>query len=473
MLRQLSERVADGRLSAVELVERALERIARVDGPINAVVALRGDEALAEARALDGRARRGERLGPLAGVPFLVKDSMDLAGLRTTHGSLLLAEAPPAERDSLTVARLRAAGAIPVGKTNLPEFCFEGFSANRLFGVTTNPWAPEWSPGGSSGGSAAAMAAGMIPFATASDGGGSVRIPASLCGLYGIKPTQGVVGRDVIPAWIDFSTDGPIALTMADLRLLLQLIGGPAAGDPGALPAPLPLAKGDAPRRPSRLLAAPRLVDWGPMPPEITALFEEALSRLEQATGLPVERVEAADVTGDAGEGANADDDWWTVASCEQAHQHGREWIERNAGRLDEVFLAAMRHGLGITLEEYLGARRRRFAYVRALDELLAGDAVIVCPTMPSEGYSADGRMPGNDRPGTAADSYNTQPQNVTGHPALTVPAGINANGVPFGLQLTAPRFRDDLLLDLGDLWEASSPDGVAPAPGFAPFWEE
>ncbi|RPI26758.1 MAG: amidase, partial [Actinomycetota bacterium] len=154
MIRGLSERVRDGRLSAVALVERALAQIERHDGEIHAVVKLRAEEALAEARALDGRARRGERLGPLAGVPFLVKEASDLAGLSTTEGSLVLADAPPATRDDMVVARLRAAGAIAVGKTNIPEFCFEGFTANRLFGATHNPWAIKWSPGGSSGGSA-------------------------------------------------------------------------------------------------------------------------------------------------------------------------------------------------------------------------------------------------------------------------------------------------------------------------------
>jgi Asp-tRNA(Asn)/Glu-tRNA(Gln) amidotransferase A subunit family amidase len=472
MLRELKESVGDGLVSAVELVQRALDRIERDDARIHAVVALRAEEALAEARALDDRARRGESLGPLAGVPFLVKDSMDLAGLTTTHGSLLYEDAPPAERDSVTVGRLRAAGAIAVGKTNLPEFCFEGFSANRVFGVTGNPWGLDWSPGGSSGGSAAAMAAGMIPFATASDGGGSVRIPAAFCGLYGIKPTLGVIGRDPIPAWIDFSTDGPLALTMADLRLLLEVMAGPAPGDPSALPAPLSLASGTA-KWPARLLAAPRLVEWGPLPDAIGALFEDAVMRLERVTGLEAERLSAADVLADAGADVNADDDWWTIAATEQAHELGRDWIERNAESFHSALLSAMRHGLSVSVDEYMAARRRRFDYVKALDELLGESSVIVCPTMPSEGYGADGCLPGSDRPGTAADTYNTQVQNVTGHPALTVPAGVSPNGLPFGLQLTAPRFRDDLLLDLGDAWEASGPGGVAPAPGYAPFWEE
>jgi Asp-tRNA(Asn)/Glu-tRNA(Gln) amidotransferase A subunit family amidase len=471
MLREIVQGVVDGRLAAVELVERALDRIRRLDGDLNAVVALRAEEALAEARDLDARERRGERLGPLAGVPFLVKDSMGLAGMRTTWGSLTRAESPLATRDDLSVARLRGAGAIAVGKTNVPEFCFEGFTANRLFGTTANPWASDWSPGGSSGGSAAAMAAGMVPFATATDGGGSIRIPASFCGLYGIKPTAGVVARDPAPDWMDFSTDGPLALSAADLRLLLGVQAGPSPGDPTALP--FPLAVTGPPVRPSRLLAAPRLVDWGALPAGIEAAFAEALTRLEIALGMPVEHLGAADVLALAGVAANADDDWLTVAACEHAHGLGRAFIEANEARFHEAFLNAMRRGLAVPVEEYVAARRRRFAYVKALDELLGEDAILATPTMPSIGFLADGRMPGRDAPGTFADSYNTQVQNITGHPALSVPAGLSSNGVPFGLQLTAPRFADRLLLDAGDLWEAAGEAdaaAAATAPGYEPF---
>ncbi len=473
MIRELSERVRDGRLSAVALVERALSQIERLDGEIDAVVKLRAEEALAEARALDGRARRGERLGPLAGVPFLVKETSDLAGLSTTEGSLVLADAPPATSDDMVVARLRAAGAIAVGKTNIPEFCFEGFTANRLFGATHNPWAIEWSPGGSSGGSAAAMAAGMVPFATATDGGGSVRIPAAYCGLYGLKPTNGVIARDPIPGWIDFSTHGPLGVEPDDVRLLLTVMAGPAAGDPTALPAP-PAIAARTRSRPSRVLAAPRLVEWGPLPSAVADLFAVAAERLERDLGFEVEPLAAVEVLVGADVGdANADDDWATIATCEQAHLLGSEWIEREGERLHPAFHAAMKHGLKITLEEYLAARRRRFAYVRALDELLGADTVLVSPTMPSEGFYANGSRPGIEAERTSDDAYNTQVQNLTGHPALTVPAGVAPNGVPFGLQFTGPRFRDDLLLDLGDAWaEAGAAAGVAPAPGYELFWE-
>src|SRR6266540_3970054 len=169
---------------------------------------------------------RGWRRGPVE----------DVEGMPTTFGSLLFKDAPPASADGLVTGRLRAAGAIVVGKTNLPEFAAQGYTTNSLFGVTRNPWALRWSPGGSSGGSGAALAAGMVPLATATDGGGSIRIPAALCGLAGIKPSGGLIGRRPIPDWIDLSTDGPLATSIEDLRLLLALEAGPVVGDPTALP---------------------------------------------------------------------------------------------------------------------------------------------------------------------------------------------------------------------------------------------
>jgi Asp-tRNA(Asn)/Glu-tRNA(Gln) amidotransferase A subunit family amidase len=476
MLRELGALVRERTVTAVTLVERAYERVALLNGPLNAVVALRDvREALAEAAALDERVAAGRRAGPLAGVPFLVKDDQDLAGLPTTQGSLLRAEAPAARRDSLGVVRLRAAGAIPIGKTNVPEFSFEGFTSNRLYGDTLNPWAAEWSPGGSSGGSAAAMAAGMAPLATASDGGGSARIPAAFTGLYGLKPTNGIIARDGAQAWLDLTTDAQLALTMADLRLLLALQSGPAAGDPTAIPATLGASllqrrgvpfDGGRTLRPVVVLAAPRLVDRGPLPDAIADLFDAALTSIEKDLDLRVEPIAPSQIfpRGDI------DGDWLLVAACEQAQQLGRETIETHAGELHPAFLAVMRYGLSVTLEQYLAARRRRFAFVRALDELLNKDRVLVTPTMATVGFLADGREPGAAEPGTEAASYNTQAQNVTGHPALSVPAGLSPNGVPFGLQVTGPRFADALVLAVGDLWEQAHP-GSGVAPGYESFW--
>jgi Asp-tRNA(Asn)/Glu-tRNA(Gln) amidotransferase A subunit family amidase len=460
----LARQLQHGRTSARDLVERSLSLIEAANDRIGAVVALRAEEALAESAAQDRARAGGEPTGPLSGLPILVKDLEDVAGMRTTRGSLLHADDPPAGSDGLVPGRLRAAGAIVVGKTNLPEDAFEAYTANPLFGVTRNPWDQQWSPGGSSGGSAAALSAGLVPIATATDGGGSARIPAAFCGLVGLKPSNGVVGRSPVPSWMDLSTDGPMGHSVADVALLLDLIKGPAAGDPSALPhwAPSPLPAG------VRLVAAPRTVDWGPLDPDLQRAFHAALQVLERDLGLPVELIEPSAVTPEG----NVDEDWFVLCCTEQAHEIGRRVLEEKADLLDPVFLGHMRTGLATSIEEYLAARRRRFAHTGALDRLLGDDGVLVTPTLAMAAQHADGRMVGATAPGTPADALNTCLQNITGAPALSLPAGWLPNGLPFGLQLTGPRFRDDLLLALGARWEEARPWPWF-APGFEPLVEQ
>jgi Asp-tRNA(Asn)/Glu-tRNA(Gln) amidotransferase A subunit family amidase len=460
----LARQLRDGHVSARELVERSLRLIRDGDERVGAVVALRAEEALAEAAEVDRARAAGEPLGPLSGLPVLVKDLEDVAGMTTTRGSLRHAEDPPAAADGLVPGRLRRAGGIVVGKTNLPEEAFEAYTDNRLFGPTRNPWGPDWSPGGSSGGSAAALAAGMVPIATATDGGGSARIPPAFCGLVGLKPSNGIVGRCPVPSWIDLSTDAPMGHSVADVALLLDVIKGPAVGDPSALPrwepAPLPAR--------IRVLAALRTVDWGPLDPDLQRAFDAALAALEHDLGLAVEPVPPLAVT----PAGNADEDWFVLCGTEQAHELGRAVLEAEADRFDPVFLSHMRTGLAVPVDEYLAVRRRRFAHTAALDRLLGDDGVLVTPTLAMTAQHADGRMIGAELPGTPADALNTCLQNITGAPALSVPAGRLPNGLPFGLQFTGPRYRDDLLLALGAQWERARPWPWF-APGFEPLVEQ
>jgi Asp-tRNA(Asn)/Glu-tRNA(Gln) amidotransferase A subunit family amidase len=462
ILRELADAVRTRRVSSCQLVERALERISHLDGPLNAVVALRADAALGEARAIDARVAAGDHPGPLAGIPVLVKDLEDVAGMRTTQGSVLFADAPLATQDGLTPSRLRAAGAVVVGKTNLPEFATEGYSANLIFGATRNPWGLGWSPGGSSGGSGAALAAGLAPIATATDGGGSVRIPAALCGLVGIKPTNGLIARQPIPAWIDYSTDGPLATSAADLRLLLAVQSGPAPGDPTALPFPL---RG-GPTRPGRLYATPRFVPWEALTDAVQSAFDAAVSAFSDIVKLPVETLDPEKIFAPG----NPDIDWFTVTTAEHVDSLGRDEVERNLERLHPGARWFMEEGLRVTIADYIAAQRRRFGYVRDLDELLGEDGVVLSPTIASEGWLADGRLSAGDPVRELpAEVYNTSVQNMTGHPALSLPAGQLPNGLPFGLQVTGPRFGDHLLLDLADAWEQARP-WPRVADGYEPF---
>ncbi len=454
MLAELASAVREGRTSAADLVALAYERIEELNPELNAVVALRDRaDALAEARVADQR-------GPLAGLPLLVKDNHDVAGMRTTFGSVLFADAPPADRDALVVERLRQAGAIVIGKTNLPEMAAMGFTDGDLFGAARNPWGTDWSPGGSSGGSGAALAAGMAPLATATDGGGSVRIPASFCGLAGLKPTNGLVGRRPMHSWMDLSTDGPMASSVDDVALLLEVMRGGVAGDIAAV--------GEwtsRPAMPSRVVASIRTWDWGPLSPAMDERFRAALASIERDLGLPIEEIEPASLFGGVGDPAQ---DWWVLVAIEELTWLGRERVRENLGRLSAPFREHIAPALEVSLDRYLLARRNRFAYAERIDRLLGDDAVFVCPTMGHEGWYANGVLP---QTGDAAggQGYNNGEANLTGHPALSVPAGLCPNGIPFGLQVTGPRWRDDLVLEFGRAWERANP-WPAVAPGYEPF---
>ncbi len=460
---EVAAAVASGATTARSMVELALDRIERLDPDLGAVVALRADEAIREASSLDAQIASGGKPGTLAGVPVLVKDMEDVAGMRTTHGSLLFAESPAAALDGLIPDRLRAAGAIIVGKTNLPEFATEGFTDNRLFGPTRNPWGRDWSPGGSSGGSAVAVSAGLVPIATATDGGGSIRIPAALCGLVGLKPTAGVIGRWPPHDWMDLSTCGPFATTVTDLRLLLSVESGPVDGDPSALPAGSRLAD-RSPR--GRVFAALRTSDLGPLPGGLAATFQDAVSAFADLLETEIEWLEAGRIF----VGTDPDLDWWVLATAEHVASLGRRRVVDGLEHMHPATRAFLSAGLEIGIDEYLAARRRRFDHIRRLDELLAGSGLLLTPTVALEGWTPEGHLPDAIDGGMLPPSaYSTALQNVTGHPAITLPAGRSANGVPFGLQVTAPRYADGLLLDVAERWEAAHPWPTV-APGYLPF---
>ncbi len=236
----LAQQVRQGEISASSLVDHALDRIASLNPAINAFVAVDEERARAAAASVDEAVAAGKQVGPLAGIPIGVKDLEDAAGFVTSHGSKARGETRPAAEDSALVARLVAAGCVVVGKTNTPELGWKADTVNALFGRTNNPWNLDHSPGGSSGGSAAAIASGMVPLATGSDGGGSIRIPSACCGLSGVKPSLGRVpsGGTEPPDWHDLSTRGPMARRLADVVAALEVAVGPDPTDLRSLPRP-------------------------------------------------------------------------------------------------------------------------------------------------------------------------------------------------------------------------------------------
>jgi len=328
--------------------------------------------------------------------------------------------------------------------------------------VTRNPWHPAYSPGGSSGGAGAALAAGSVAIATATDGGGSVRIPAALCGLLGLKPTNGGIGRFPAHDWIDYSTDGVLATSSDDLRLLYLVQRGPVAGDPTA-PTRAMLDAVQPPAVPSRIVAAYRTSDLGPLAPDVVRAFDDAVAAFASVVKQPVTWIEPGTLFGDD----DPDLDWFTVATAEHVASLGRAFVDEQFDNFHPATQAFFTVGREITIDTYVAARRRRFHYVRRIDELLGGDAVLLTPTVASPGWLADGRLT-EDSPiaGLPPEVYSTALQNVTGNPALSVPFGYLTNGLPFGLQITAPRYFDAQLLDLADRWQSIFP-WKRSAPGY------
>ena len=225
--------VREGHVSSVELAELYLERIARIDPELNSFVTVRGEEALDDARAADA----ARDAAPFRGVPIAIKDLTATAGIRTTYSSRAFADNIP-DFDTAVVRRLREAGFVILGKTNTPEFGTVAFTESELNGATRNPWNPERTPGGSSGGAAAALAAGLVPLAHGTDGGGSIRIPASCCGVFGLKPSRGRVSTAPFSSLEGLSTSGPITRSVADAAALLDVLAGYEPGDPWWAPPP-------------------------------------------------------------------------------------------------------------------------------------------------------------------------------------------------------------------------------------------
>jgi aspartyl-tRNA(Asn)/glutamyl-tRNA(Gln) amidotransferase subunit A len=416
--------VREGEASSVELVERALERIDRLDGRVGAFVLVLAERALAEAAERD--ARRGEAVGPLHGVPVAVKDLIDVAGEVTAAGSPKLA-ANRAGADAEVVARLRAAGAVVVGKTRTHEFAYGVVTPG-----TANPWDEGRIAGGSSGGSAAAVAAGLVAAALGSDTAGSVRIPSSCCGVVGLKPTWGrVPATGVWP--LSWSCDhvGPIAGSVADVALLDRVL----AGEPAAPPAPGPAA---ARPRIGRLVGD----DLGPVDPAVAAATDELCRRLE-AAGATLDEVVLPLA---AARGATA-----TIVLAEAAEAHARLLAETGSDGYSRAMLAMIRIGRSALAGEYLTGLRYRGRFAAEVEALLAGRDALLLPTLPCVAPATGDRtvtIAGTEVGVQAALTRLPGPFNCSGSPVLSLPAGL-AGGLPVGVSLVGRIGGDRHLLRL------------------------
>ncbi|WP_198679413.1 amidase [Thermomonospora amylolytica] len=447
---QQAAAVRAGELSPVTLVEHCLARIERLDPLVGAFVTVAAEQAVAEA----GRAaRRSEDVPPLHGVPVAIKDLTAVRGMRTTCGSAVCADRV-ADADDLVVTRLRAAGAVPLGKTATPEFGLTCYTESAVSPPTRTPWDLTRSAGGSSGGAAAAVAAGLVPAAHGSDGGGSVRIPASACGVFGIKPTRGRISRGpAAPDLFGLVTDGPIARTVRDAAALLDAMRGPFHGDLFAAPPPPGSFLACADRDPGRLRIARRIDPMVPdakVHPDCAAAFEDASALLEE---LGHEVVDAPPLFGP--ELAADFETLWTVLATldpvdpadEERLQPFTRWLRERGRRVTGT--ALMRAHARIQ-----AALRRAFAAMDAFDAILS--PTLAAPPVPiGHFHEADPaenlRRQHHFTPFAAA-------YNLSGQPAVNVPLYWNDAGLPIGVMIAGRLGGEGTLISLSAQLEAARP---------------
>ncbi|MGP0039031.1 MAG: amidase family protein [Solirubrobacteraceae bacterium] len=430
-----------------ELVEQCLRRIEAIDPGLNAFRVTMPEEALAQADAAVGAT------GPLAGVPIAVKDDMPVAGQSVTRGSR--SYGPPATADGEVVRRLRAAGAIPIGITNVPELMIFPWTASAANGVTRNPWDTTRTPGGSSGGSAAAVAAGMVPCATGSDGGGSIRIPAACCGLVGMKPSRGRVSTQPFEQlWLGLSVFGALARTVADSALLLDVIHGSAPGDADVAPAFTGSYVEAAAAAPARLrVAISRKVPPGSiarLSPDQRSAWERTATLLGELGHDVVERDPAYGLAG-----IEFTQMWLRGISEESRTAPDPTWLERSTRQLvtvGECLVPDRRRG------KLLTARASRTARVLALWEEVD---VLLMPVLATTAIAAEGAY-GRSALVAYDRSSRFMPWNplfnLTGQPAIALPAGFGADGLPLSVQLIGRPGAEDVLYSLAGQIEAARP---------------
>ena len=450
-----------GELSATELLESCLARADAVDSAVNALVIRDDDAARATARQIDSARAQGEPLGPLAGLPVAIKDIQATAGLTTTYGAVPFADNVPDADDGI-VARVRAAGAVIVGKTNTPELSIGANTVNRLFGATGNPFDPSLTCGGSSGGSAVALACGMAPLATGSDHGGSLRIPASYCGVVAHRSTPGTVAHDERTIGrTNYSVQGPMARTVSDTALLLSVVAGrdrPARRDPMAFPLDAG-AFADLPDVDVTSLRVGVNADLGGLlvSDAVRTIFADRVERLAGIVGS----VEEADV--DLSDALEVD---WQLRSDIFATNYHRSIhkFDPDAAGPDGGFNPNIRatydEALNTTVLDIAKARRRQVELYRATDALFDTFDVLVCPGVSVPPFDWHQLFPA-DIDGQPVRNYMawlglSAALTVVGHPTTALPCGIDGQGTPFGLQIVGPSYSDRRQLGIAAALEAA-----------------
>ncbi len=445
-IRQISELLRKGSLSPVELTEDCLARIEKLNPRLNAFITVTADSARAQARTAEAEIRRGNWRGPLHGIPLALKDLIDTAGVRTTAASSLFKDRIPAE-DAEVIRRLREAGAVLLGKQNLHEFAYGGSSMVSYFGEVRNAWNSEHIAGGSSGGSATAVAAGLGYGAIGTDTAGSVREPAALCGVVGLKPTYGrVSARGVIPLSISLDHVGPIARTVADVAVILQAIAGFDAKDKASVDVPVEdhvaaLGKSLEPLR----IGVPRKFFFEDLDADVASAMNHALSGLA-TLGAELRELELPMSTDR------------TLQSAE-AYAFHAEFVARIPELYQPETLRRIRTGEKVSPEKVLECRRDLERARRDITATFDDVDLLVTPTtpIPAPTIAELKQNPDLLRPRELVLLRNTRPINVWGLPAISIPCGFTPSGLPIGLQIIGPHWGEAKVLQLAHAYEQAT----------------
>ncbi|MEO6198176.1 MAG: amidase [Dehalococcoidia bacterium] len=447
----LADAIRNGDLRSVDVTEASLRAIEA--SKLNALTMLDAGRARQDAEAIDKRIKAGEDPGPLAGVPMLVKDVEDVAGWPTTHGSLVFRD-NVADHDSTHVGRLRAAGAVFLGKSATSEFGFVAYTSTKLHGTTRNPWNLERTPSGSSGGSAAAVAGGLVPAATGGDGGGSIRLPAAYCGLVGMKGTYGRIPRGPRVAHGQLTAvKGTVARSVRDAARWYDVTAGYDPRDAFSLPKVdgWEAKLGTHRLKGLRVAIAPDLGN-AVVHPDVERVVSLAAAVLAEEAGLQV-----VDVPVKLPEDGLA---WARAGLPSLVNDLKDHWPDcENDLTLEIAF--GMRASPEYRAWHGSAVERFRVEMNETMADLFEKVDIVLCSTSPMEPFKAEGPMPYNVGD-VSVSPYNagalTIPANISGYPAISIPAGLNANGLPVGLQAYACRHEDALLLDLALVMERVRP---------------
>ena len=463
---ELAKLVRERQLSPVDVTTHFLDRIQTHEPELNAFVTVVAEHAMTEARRAEAAVLSGDALGPLHGVPIAIKDLNPTKGITTTYGSLLQRDNVP-EHDDIVVERVRAAGAVIVGKTTTPEYGWKGTTESLVTGATKNPWDTSRTCGGSSGGSAAAVAARVVPLATGSDGGGSIRIPASFCGIYGIKPTFGRVPAPYtgLGGWRMLSQNGPLTNTVRDAALLLDTLSGPDERDATAIreaSPPFGRAVESASVQGMRIAWSPAMDDR-PVEPEVLRVCASAALAFE-SFGANVEEAMPAVET------APAIDAWAALFLTDYAVSLGPMIAAGQGGVLPPRFVEWVSEAMEWPATRLARALREREWHRRRFEELFDDYDLLLTPTMATAAFKIEANpsvidgKPVDPMSGFTPFCFHA---NLAGLPAASIPCGFTKDGLPVGLQIIGAWGDEETVLSASAVFEAGRPWADRTPPGF------